>query len=182
MTSLVKRALSSAGRASRLHREGREFEPLSAHQYKPPARAVFFCFWLNRGLNSREGSSTTSERQTRVCQSASPMSAGANKLFIKKRRSARSAHQYKPPERAVFFCFWLNRGLNSREGSSTTSERQTRVCQSASPMSAGANKLFIKKRRSALAPFRLGVNAFAAEKDYYMRKKHTKCIFFVKCL
>ena len=25
-------ALSSAGRASRLHREGREFEPLSAHQ------------------------------------------------------------------------------------------------------------------------------------------------------
>ena len=120
MTSLGKRALSSAGRASRLHREGREFEPLSAHQYKPPARAVF--------------------------------------------------------------CFWLNRGLNSREGSSTTSERQTRVCRSASPMSAGADKLFIKKRRSALAPFRRGVNAFAAEKDYYMRKKHTKCIFFVKCL
>ena len=30
--------LSSAGRASRLHREGREFEPLSAHQHEATER------------------------------------------------------------------------------------------------------------------------------------------------
>ena len=35
-------ALSSAGRASRLHREGREFEPLSAHQLKKPPMGGFF--------------------------------------------------------------------------------------------------------------------------------------------
>lgn len=37
-------ALSSAGRASRLHREGREFEPLSAHHLNKTAEEAVFCF------------------------------------------------------------------------------------------------------------------------------------------
>ncbi len=62
----VTRALSSVGRASRLHREGREFEPLSAHQLKTTFQGGFFVWAL--GENSRDGSLTTSERQTGVCR------------------------------------------------------------------------------------------------------------------
>lgn len=47
-------ALSSAGRASRLHREGREFEPLSAHQLKPPAMVAFLI--IAREVRTTEGS------------------------------------------------------------------------------------------------------------------------------
>ncbi len=41
---LLTRALSSAGRASRLHREGREFEPLSAHHFENRILCGFFSF------------------------------------------------------------------------------------------------------------------------------------------
>lgn len=47
-------ALSSAGRASRLHREGREFEPLSAHHLNSCRKAVFFCFKAQRLKLPRE--------------------------------------------------------------------------------------------------------------------------------
>ena len=51
----MRRALSSAGRASRLHREGREFEPLSAHQSETIRKGGFFR--KKRGSNSLGSSS-----------------------------------------------------------------------------------------------------------------------------
>ena len=58
--------LAQLVRASRLHREGREFESLNAHQQKTVTLCgCFFVGGVFEGVRTTEqGSSTTSERHT----------------------------------------------------------------------------------------------------------------------
>ena len=95
---------------------------------KSTLAVLFLCLNKIRFELTEEGSSTTSERHTRVCRSAMPMSV----VNEAKRSNLPLSANKQAPKKVLFFC-WQNKKTwfeLPEKGSLTTSESETKVSRS----------------------------------------------------